>query len=271
MRVERVLVGLMFLATTVATGCGRLAYNLPPGTFEQAWEAVATGPGLDSWFMGRNEIEAREGGVAKWSIGDFTMDASVTAWDPPNHFQFRTNEGPDGAYHQFDYRIEPRDAGRTGVRYTHSGRLTGDWEAEYEAMGEGDPAYIFKLAQYLTHFLGRFGVSIDAYGPNVPDEQRVMATYRDALGLGDPVSVGDKVQASLEGIGPMDGVVDFLSPHFIGVLTDDAIYRFIHGFEGTTMVGHHLFAGGVDRAAAEAAWEAWLNRTFAGGGEGDPG
>ena len=32
MRVERALVGLMFLATTVATGCGRLAYNLPPAS-----------------------------------------------------------------------------------------------------------------------------------------------------------------------------------------------------------------------------------------------
>jgi uncharacterized protein YndB with AHSA1/START domain len=241
-------------------------------TPEQAWEAVATGPGLDSWFMGRNEIEPREGGVASWSIGDFTLRGTVTAWDPPGHFQFRTEEGTDGAFHQFDYRIEPKDGGRTGVRYTHSGRLTGDWEAEYEAMGEGDPAYIFKLQQYLTHFLGRSGVSIDAYGPNVPDEQRVMAAYRHALGLGDEVSVGDAVQAPpLEGIGPIEGVVDFLSPHFIGVLTDDAIYRFIHGFEGTTFAGHHLFAPGVDQAAAEATWSAWLQRVFGGGPEGATG
>jgi uncharacterized protein YndB with AHSA1/START domain len=24
---------------------------------EQVWEAIATGPGIDSWFMGRNEVE----------------------------------------------------------------------------------------------------------------------------------------------------------------------------------------------------------------------
>lgn len=241
-----------------------------PATAEQAWEAVATGPGLDSWFMGRNDIEPRTGGVAKWSIGDFTLEGTVTAWEPPAHFQYRTDEGPDGAYHQFDYRIEPRDGGRTGVRYTHSGRLTGDWEAEYEAMGEGDPAYLFKLAQYLTHFLGRHGVSIDAYGPNVPEEQRAMAAYRGALGLEDPVSLGDKVQVFLEGIGPIDGTVDFLSAHFIGVLTEDAIYRFIHGFDGTTFAGHHLFAPGVDQRETEAAWSSWLGRVFA-GGEGTPG
>src|SRR5262249_36337676 len=152
---------------------------------------------------------------------------------------------------------------RTGVRYTHSGRLTGDWEAEYEAMGEGDPAYIFKLQQYLTHFLGRRGVSIDVYGPNVTDEQRVMTAYRTALGLGDAVAVGDKVQASLEGVGPIDGAVDFLSAHFIGILTDDAIYRFIHGFEGTTFAGHHLFAPDVDSEQAADAWRAWLAGLFA--------
>ena len=33
-------------------------------TPEQVWEAIATGPGIDSWFMGRNEIEPREGGRA---------------------------------------------------------------------------------------------------------------------------------------------------------------------------------------------------------------
>jgi uncharacterized protein YndB with AHSA1/START domain len=235
-----------------------------PATPEQAWEAVATGSGLDSWFMGDNEIEPRAGGSAKWSNGPYTLHATVTAWDPPTHFQYRTEDSPDGAFHQFDYRIEPKGEGRTGVRYTHTGRLTGDWEAEYEAMGEGDPAYFFKLAQYLTHFPGRRGVSIDAYGPNVPDEHRVMATFREALGLGDAVAVGDKVLVSLAGVGPIDGAVDFLSPHFIGVLTGDAMYRFIHGFEGTTFAGHHLFASGVDKREASAAWSAWLEQVFGG-------
>lgn len=41
MRVERALVSLMFLATTVATGCGRLAYNLPPSS-----RLMEPGPGV---------------------------------------------------------------------------------------------------------------------------------------------------------------------------------------------------------------------------------
>ena len=61
---------------------------------------------------------------------------------------------------------------------------------------------------------------------------------------------------------PIDGVVDHVSPSFLGVRTDDALYRFIRGYEGTVMVGHHLFADGVNEQAAAAGWRAWITRLF---------
>ena len=47
-------------------------------TPEQVWEAIATGPGMDSWFMGSNEIEPRQGGTTRWSIGGFTAESTIT-------------------------------------------------------------------------------------------------------------------------------------------------------------------------------------------------
>ena len=41
-------------------------------TPEQVWEAIATGPGIDGWFMGRNEVEPREGGRTAMTIGPST-------------------------------------------------------------------------------------------------------------------------------------------------------------------------------------------------------
>jgi uncharacterized protein YndB with AHSA1/START domain len=41
-----------------------------PATSEQVWEAIATGPGIDSWFMGRNEVEPLEGGRVTMETGD---------------------------------------------------------------------------------------------------------------------------------------------------------------------------------------------------------
>ena len=41
-------------------------------TPEQVWEAIATGPGIDAWFMGRNQVEPREGGRSSMTIGGHT-------------------------------------------------------------------------------------------------------------------------------------------------------------------------------------------------------
>ena len=76
-----------------------------PGTPEEVWEAIATGPGLDSWFLGHSEIEPRQGGTVRWSIGDFNIDSTVTAWDPPNRFVSSGSPMPDGTFHQFDYAV----------------------------------------------------------------------------------------------------------------------------------------------------------------------
>ena len=67
-------------------------------TPEEVWEAIATGPGVDAWFMGRNEIEPHEGGKVRTTMPRFTMESTVTVWDPPRRFATRTEEGDDGAF-----------------------------------------------------------------------------------------------------------------------------------------------------------------------------
>jgi uncharacterized protein YndB with AHSA1/START domain len=230
---------------------------------EQVWEAIASGPGWDSWFMGRNEVEPRLGGKTSFSIGDFTAESTVTAWDPPNRFVSKSDEGPDGGFHQFDYTIEDRGQGRSTIRYVHSGMLGGDWEAEYEAMSEGDPMYFRKLVEYVTYFSGRFAVPVDAQGPEVSDRKHVMSEFRRALGLPADVKEGDQVRLTPEGFAPIDGVVDCVSRSFLGVRSSDALYRFIYAFTGVVMVGHHLFVPGADQDQAESAWRSWLERVFA--------
>ena len=235
-------------------------------TPEQVWDAIGTGRGWDSWFMGVNEVEPREGGRTSFGIAGFVQEATLTAWEPPTHFRSRSAEAPDGGFHQFDYRVEGRDDGPTTIRYVHTGVLGGDdWEAEYEAMGEGDPAYFRKLVEYLTYFRGRYATPVSAFGPNQGERDDVMQTFRRALGIPLDATLGDRVHLAAEGLPPDDGVVDEDTKSFLGVRSDDAMYRFIHGYEGSVIVGHHLFAEGVDQATEEAAWTAWLRRTFAEG------
>jgi uncharacterized protein YndB with AHSA1/START domain len=231
-------------------------------TPEEVWEAIATGPGIDSWFMGKNEVEPREGGTVRTVLPGFEFEATITAWDPPRRFAHRSEEGEDGSVHAFEFLIEGRDQGTTVVRWVHSGFLGDNWEAEYDGLKEGDPAYFHKLGQYLRYFRGRTATPVEVYGPNVPDRERAWETLRGGLGLAAPVTVGDRVRLIPAGLSEMEGVVDYLSPSFLGVRTDDGMYRFIHGFDGTVVLGHHIFDEGADQAEMEQAWQSWLTQLF---------
>jgi uncharacterized protein YndB with AHSA1/START domain len=228
-------------------------------TPEQAWQGVATGEGLDGWMMGRNEIEPREGGGVRTVTPSWSEDATITTWDPPNRFAYRIGEREDGSFMNFDYQIEGKEAGKTSIKWVHSGMLGDNWEAEYEAMNEGDTAYFNKLGVYLTHFFGRTATPVETYGPEVHDREQAMKLIREGLGLGGPVEVGQKVTLTPRGFEPIEGVVEWASPSFLGIRSEDAIYWFVWAFTGPLMVGHHIFAEGVDQKEAEAAWKAWLD------------
>ena len=234
-------------------------------TPEEVWQAIATGPGIDAWFMGRNEVEPGVGGTSRMVTPMGTEESAITAWEPPTRFESRTPEGPDGALHAFEYIVEGRDKGSTVVRWVHSGFLGENWEKEYEGLSEGDPMYFDKLRVYLTYFKGRTATPVNIFGGTVvPDRDEAWRRYHQALGLEGPPSVGDRVRLTPEGLPALDGEVDWLSRDFLGVRTDDGIYRFMHisVFGGPTGVGHHIFVDGLDQAETEAAWNDWLLKVF---------
>jgi len=230
-------------------------------TPEQVWEAIATGPGIDSWFMGRNEVEPHQGGTVRMTLGGYA-EGTVTAWEPPRRFAYRSAEGEDGAFMAFEYLIEGRQGGGTVVRLVQSGVIGGDdWEAEYDALRKGWPMYLRTLAQYLAHFPGRTATPISAQGPRQADQDHVWEALKRGLGLTGTVTEGDQVRFTL-GATEHQGVVDsVLDPSFLGVRTGDGLYRFV-GRGGVVGVGHHVFAD-VDQQETERAWQDWLTRLFA--------
>jgi uncharacterized protein YndB with AHSA1/START domain len=232
-------------------------------TPEQVWEAIATGPGIDSWFMGRNQVDPGEGGAVRTTFGDYTPATLVTAWEPGKRFAYRGDEGEDGRFVAYEFLIEGRAKGTTVLRTVTSGFLPGDdWEDEYEAMTLGFALFFHTLVEYLTYFRGRTATPVTAFGPLIADWPRAWATLNSALGLGGTVAEGDRVRFTPEGLAPIEGVVYFINEHNLGVRADDALYRFLRGFTGPMIAGHHLFAGGVDPKRAEDAWQAWLNRVL---------
>lgn len=92
-----------------------------PGTPEEVWQAIATGPGVSSWFV-PTEIEERDGvPVSVTSHFGPGMDAvaKVTAWDPPRRFAAEGEWGPGAPPVATEWIVE-------GMAETESPRETRD-------------------------------------------------------------------------------------------------------------------------------------------------
>ena len=96
------------------------------------------------------------------------------------------------------------------------------------------------------------------------------ATLARALGLTDGGAEGERVRLKLPGIKPIDAVVDYRTPNFVGLRSiglhsDDALYRFFgrNAFGGQVDAAHHLFAEGVDAEANPLAWQTLLDEVYA--------
>ncbi|MFC1406501.1 MULTISPECIES: SRPBCC domain-containing protein [Streptacidiphilus] len=227
-----------------------------PATPEQVWEAIATGPGIDSWFMGRNEVEPREGGTAAMDVGGQREEAVITAYDPGKRLATRTPTSGDGRFMAFEYLIEGRDGGSTVLRVVHSGMLGDDWQDEYDALRRGWPFHLHSLREYLAHFPGRTAVPVFAVAPSGErSAQQTRSALARALSLPEPVVVGARAHAEIADLPPLDGEVVWADDERFEVRGSDAILTFHHG-SGMVLMFHHLF--GPDTDGAEAAWQHWL-------------
>jgi uncharacterized protein YndB with AHSA1/START domain len=193
----------------------------------------------------------------------------ITTWEPPHRLVVRV-ESPDGSFNALDYEIEARDGGTARLRYVHSGILADGWEDQYDAIGGHTDFYFHTLAQYLEHFNGRSVTyvgqpSAGIEGPEAAGTPEAMETLRSALGIAPEASVGDPVSGALREAGRLEGVIDYSTPEFLGVRTDDGLYRFFgrnhHG--GVVGMSAHLFVEGVDAETREAQLKAWLDDLYA--------
>ena len=195
--------------------------------------------------------------------------APVQTWDPPHRLVIRM-ESPDGTFNALDYAVEARDGGTAHLRYVHSGILADEWADQYDAIDGHTDFYLHTLGQYLEHFKGRAvsyvgQPSAGIEGPAAAGAPDAMDPLRAALGIRDGAAVGDAVHADLGDAGQLDGVIDYVTTDFIGVRTQDSLYRFFgrNHFGSVVGMSAHVFRDDVDAAAAEAALKIWLDSLYA--------
>ncbi|WP_433219621.1 hypothetical protein [Microtetraspora malaysiensis] len=138
-----------------------------------------------------------------------------------------------------------------------------DLRHELDSCRQHTTFYYHSLGEYLRHFGGRDAVYFTAEAPEA-SASGGFAKARRALGVSDRVEVGDEVRLTPAGLKPIEGVVDYATPVFLGVRSADALYRFYgrDAWGWPVGVAHHLFAGDADAAAARQGWGTWLEEVF---------
>jgi uncharacterized protein YndB with AHSA1/START domain len=128
-----------------------------PGTPEEVWRAIATGPGVSSWFV-PTRMEERQGGEIVSNFGPgMDCPATITAWAALKRFVAESQMGPPGSPKvATEWTVEARAGGKCIVRVVHSlFASTDDWDNQLDGLEKGWPAIFRVLRRYLETFKGQ--------------------------------------------------------------------------------------------------------------------
>jgi uncharacterized protein YndB with AHSA1/START domain len=244
-----------------------------PGTPEEVWQAIATGPGISSWMVPA-EFEEKGGKpvAVKMNFGPgMEIISSVTTWEPLLKWAAQS-EGMFGSPpFANEWSVEARAGGVCIVRMVQSlFASTDDWDDQLEVGIAAYHAFFRALRIYLTHFRGERSTIMQFVVPVAGTDAQAWESLTSAVGV-KGVSVGQRWTAPA-GVPAFGGVAEFYSesPYDALLRLDKpgpgiaALGAFNCG--GPSMVALNFYLYG-DRSAETVAretplWQAWFQKHF---------
>jgi uncharacterized protein YndB with AHSA1/START domain len=154
-----------------------------PGTPEQVWQAIATGPGISAWFVETTVDGRKDGEVVSDFGGGMKSTAKILAYEPP--FRLSAEDpgwGPGMPAVATEWTVEAKDGGTCIVRVVHSlFASTDDWDAQLEGTEQGWPSYFRVLQRYLRNFAGQPGALVQATAMSTNTIDQAWPTLAKAL------------------------------------------------------------------------------------------
>lgn len=251
-----------------------------PGTPEQVWHVIATGPGMSAWFT-PTVVDERVGGAIKFDFGDEncgedTSSGTVTAWDPPTRFGYEeygwSGDAPPVAT---EVTVNSRSGDRCVVRMVHS-LFTDkdDWDDELESFETGWPGFFEVLRVYLKNFPGAPAAIVHAMTSRPGGDAEVWSRLTAALNLSG-ANVGDRRETPSDAP-RLAGTVERIHQDAnsrelmlrldepgagVAVIGSCQVGEESRGMASVFLYGDHA----ADTAAAEQTkWSAWLRGLFEG-------
>lgn len=247
-----------------------------PGTPEQVWRAMATGPGTTAWFT-KTTIEERVGGAINFDMAAMgSSKGEVTAWQPPLRFDYVERDWSPGAPPvATEITITARAGGKCVVRMVHSlFTSSDDWDDQMEGFEGGWPQFFEVLRAYLTHFAGQPAALSASMVQTQGDELAIWRRLVRTLNL-ENANAGERRTTAAEPE-PLSGVVERVQQgggkgRVIMLRLDEpnagiALFS-TFSWTNTVNVGVTIYYYG-DTAQAVAAksepkWSRWLAEVFA--------
>ena len=247
-----------------------------PGTPEEVWQMIATGPGISAWFV-PTRLEEREGGEVALDFGPgMESKSTITRWDPPRLFAAENEGGmgPGSPAMATEWTVEAKAGGTCRVRVVHSWFASNDdWDGQYEGVEQGWPAYFRILRLYLTHFRGLPTGNIQLMAMSAESKSVAWGRLLAALGL-PRMTVGQRVETSTAQGAPrfaaiVERVVDQEHEELLLRLeepTSGAAHLFAMPMGGQVFLSVRFYLYGAQATAVAAReapkWQEWLNRLF---------
>lgn len=245
-----------------------------PGTQEEVWRAIATGPGISSWFV-PTRSEEREGGQLVCTFGPgMDCPATIALWEAPRRFVTEGTMGPPGSpIVATEWSVQALAGEKCVVRVMHSMfASTDEWDNQLEGLEEGWPAYFRILQRYLESYKGLPCSAMQFIGFSSESEMKAWKKAGGELGLLG-VAEGQRWIAP-DGFPRIAGVVDTLGQ---GMHSSTVLVRLDTPAPGSAYMGAfscggmvqvyvaiYLYGPGAQNAVTrdEPIWQAWMDEHF---------
>jgi hypothetical protein len=246
-----------------------------PGTPEEVWQAIATGPGISSWFVPA-VIEERDGKPVSMTLKfgpGMEARSTLTAWNAPRGF-IAQGESWDGAPPMAtEWSVEARAGGVCRIRIVQSlFASTDEWDGQLEGASGAFAGFWRTLQLYMTHFRGQRSANMHLVTAAAGTEAEAWEKLTAALGV-KGLSIGQRFGGAA-GVPPLSGVAEYMTQR-----PYDALLRIDTPAPGIAALGVFTFPGGTetmvvmgvyfygDQAAETVArvtpvWHAWLQERF---------
>lgn len=242
-----------------------------PGTPEEVWKAIATGPGISSWFV-PSTVEERVDGAATANFGPgMESVAKIKLWDPPRRYVIETVEEPGAV--ATEWIVEARAGGTCVVRVVHSWfASTEQWDDQFEGHTEGWRAFFRNLRLYLTYFRGEPSSAIQLTGFGPEPKSKAWEALTGLLGLSG-AALGQRVK-TVSGAPSLAGLVERVGeeayPEELLLRLNEPAPGVAHLFAmpmgGQVLLSIRFYLYGQQALAvaaeAEPVWQAWVNQHF---------